>query len=155
MFLQIYQNETTRSLLPQSLRSAKTFIDHAKKHLQTKDHDKVAFLCGNAGIHSVSCVINKELNNIVISQEDRAHFLAGLPVCQHINFCPYGNDELLFGRAGYLMGIYWMNKFIHPQQQIPDDVIVKICDVIIESGIQYSKRRDLIMPMMWECYGGN
>lgn len=154
MFLKLHKLEETRTLVPSSIQKAKTFIDHAKTKVSTKDPSNAMFLCGNAGIYAVSSVINKELNNERASQNDANIFLAGSSVCQKINYCEYGSDEILFGRAGYLSGIYWMNKNLSRGQAITQDTILKICETIIESGVKYSQQKKLSIPMMWECYGG-
>lgn len=156
MFLKLHQSEETRALMPSSIQNAKNFIDHAKTKISPKDpiSQKAMLLCGNAGIYAVSSVINKELNNMEASQQDTNNFLAGSSVCQKINYCEYGSDEILFGRAGFLSGIYWMNQHLSHQQLITQDIIMKICDTIIESGSKYSKQKKLKIPMMFECYGG-
>lgn len=151
MFLKLYQSEELRKLFPSALQNAKSFIDHAKKFVSKKDSDKAMFLCGNAGIYSVSSVIHKELNNMNSSNEDKNEFLSGYEICQDLNYCRYGSDEVLFGRAGYLSGCYWMNKNL--SQVIPKEVLMRICDITIESGVQYSQRKQLSIPLMWECYG--
>lgn len=154
MFLKLHQIEETRALFPSSLQNAKIFIDQAKIYASNKEQDKAMFLCGNAGIYAVSTVINKELNH-QCTQQDLNNFLSGYPVCLKINYCRYGSDEVLFGRAGYLSGIYWLNQNLPDDMKISQDVIIKICDVMIESGVQYSHHKRLQIPMMWECYGGN
>lgn len=154
MFLKLHLLEETRALLPSSLQNANVFIEHAKKSIGNKDENKAMFLCGNAGIYAVSALIKKEQNNMQAHQDDMTNFLAGYPVCQKLNYCRYGSDEVLFGRAGYLSGIYWLNQHLPTNQKISQDVITNICDVMIESGAQYSQRKRLNIPMMWECYGG-
>jgi hypothetical protein len=111
------------------------------------------FLCGNAGIYAVSTIVNKELNTQSY-QDDLNSFLSGYPVCQNLNYCRYGSDEILFGRAGYLSGIYWLNQHLSDGMKISRDIITQICDIMIESGVQYSQSKRLNIPMMWECYGG-
>lgn len=154
MFLRLHCSDETRALLPSSLQNAKVLIDHAKKTAGTKDQDKAMFLCGNAGVFAVSALINKQHSNIQGFQEDMNSFLSGYTVCQQLNYCRYGSDEILFGRAGYLSGIYYLNQHLPTDQRISQDVISKICDVIIDSGIHYSQHKKLNIPMMWECYGG-
>lgn len=153
MFLKLHQTQAVKSLNHEALQFAKTFIDHAKGFVRNKPEDSASFLCGNAGIYSVSAVIHQSFGDYQTAQQDIMKFLDGFAVCQHMNFNRHGCDEILFGRAGYLSGIYWLNQNLPVAQRIPCDIVSKICDVIIEAGIQFSHRHKLRIPMMWECYG--
>lgn len=151
MFFKLHQSQAVESFSSSALVNAKLFIEHSKQHIRNKPEDAASFLCGNAGIVSVSAVINFSQNNIEAFQQDVKQFLAGYPPCLKINVNRY--DEILFGRAGYLSGIYWLNQCLPVEQQVSPDIITKICDVMIESGVQYSHSHKLTIPMMWECYG--
>lgn len=153
MFLKLHQSQAVESLSSSALANAELFIDHSKKHLRQKPEDAASFLCGNAGIMSVSAVINLSQNNIEAFQQDLKQFLAGYAPCVKINVNRYGSDEILFGRAGYLSGIYWLNQCLPVEQRITPEIITKICDVTIDAGVQYSQSHKLSIPMMWECYG--
>ena len=74
-------------------------------------------------------------------------------MCQKVQFNNYGNDEILFGRAGYLSGIFWLNQFLEPNERIGQNIANHISDVMIESGIEYAKRTKCQIPLMYECYG--
>lgn len=150
MFLKLHQSQV-EGLNQTALSSAKLFIDHAKHFLRNKPEDSVSFLCGNAGINAVSAVIHKEQGDTQTAQYDLNQFLSGVSVTQKITFNRHGSDEVLFGRAGYLSGIFWLNQNL--PQRIAPDIVCRISDVMIEAGIQYSHRNKLTIPMMWECYG--
>ncbi|CRL03318.1 CLUMA_CG016555, isoform A [Clunio marinus] len=154
-YLKLHQSRKIEEAKTQeSLLCAKLSIDKAKTLIRkSKPEDSASLLCGNAGIYAVSLVINHCAGNLQECQKDLEKFLEGNAVCQKINFNKYGSDEILFGRAGYLSGIYWLNQHLPSSQRISGAIITKICDVIIESGIQYSKRHKLNVPLMWECYG--
>lgn len=151
MFLKLHQSQAVETLNQTSLHNAKKFIDHSKNFLRNKPEDSVSFLCGNAGINAVSAIIHKELGNSQAARYDLDQFLTGVPVTQKIVFNRHGCDEILFGRAGYLSGIFWLNQNL--SQRIPLDTVAEITNIIIEAGIQYSQRNKLKIPMMWECYG--
>lgn len=153
MFLKLHYSQAVGSLNSEALQKANIFIEHAKKYVRNKQEDAASFLCGNAGIYSVSAMINLSQQNYQGFQQDCNQYMAGNAVCEHISFNRYGSDEVLFGRAGYLSGIYWINQNLPIAQRISPDIISNICDVIIESGIQYSQRQRLNIAMMWECYG--
>lgn len=152
MFLKLHQVQETKAIFPNALDNAQMFIDFAKKRLSRVSSDKPALLCGNAGIYAVSCIINRESNKIKESKEDLEQYLSGYPISQKLSYNRYGSDEILFGRAGYLAGIYFLNQHFQPDERISKDIILKICEVIIESGEEYSKSNGLQLPMMWSCY---
>jgi hypothetical protein len=151
MFLKLHQSPLATSF-PAALRNAKMFIEHSKKFISKKEQDKASFLCGNSGIFTVSAIINHTQNQVSEYNEDKKNLMAGFQICQKINYNKYGSDEILFGRAGYLSGLYWFNQNV--QDKIDGSHMSQICDVIIESGVGYAKRHRLNIPMMWECYGG-
>ena len=150
MFLKLHKSGIG-SEFPNSLENAKFYIDHAKKYISRKDQDKASFLCGNAGTYAVSSIINYEMRHFCEFNDDKKHFLKGFPVCRNIVYNSYGSDEILFGRAGYLSAIYWINQNLQQTERI-NDIIVEICNVIIESGLQYSSSNNLSFPLMYECY---
>lgn len=151
MFLKLHQSHAAYGINQTALQNAKMFIDHSKNFLRGKPEDAVSFLCGNAGINAVSAVIHKELGDTHTAQHDLNQFLSGVSVTQKITFNKHGNDEILFGRAGYLSGIFWLNQNL--PQRISLEIVTRIVDVMIEAGIQFSHRNKLNIPMMWECYG--
>ncbi|KAG5678731.1 hypothetical protein PVAND_008379 [Polypedilum vanderplanki] len=152
MFLKLSQSAATNTSFPSALQNAKMFIDHSKKYLSKKEPDKASLLCGNAGIFAVSAIINHAQNNARDYKEDIKNFVSGFEVCKKLNFCKFGSDEVLFGRAGYLSGVYWINQNLQ-ERVLSAEQITQICDVIIESGVAYAQRHRLNIPMMWECYG--
>lgn len=153
MFLKIHQSKIYEDLDQSNLKSAKLFSDRSKLRLSRNPEDFCSFLCGNAGIFAVSAIINKNLNNIPGFKEDINNFLKGFPVCQRVHFNQNGNDEILFGRAGYLSGIFWMNQFLESNQRIDQNIVEQISNVMIESGTEYAQRTKCQIPLMYECYG--
>lgn len=153
MFLKLHQSQAVLSLNSSSLDNAKIFIERSKKHLRSKPEKAASFLCGNAGIYSVSAIVNLKQSNDHEVQRDINQFLKGVSACLKLKLNNYGSDEILFGRAGYLSGCYWLNQMLPSAPRISSDIITQICDVMIESGVQYSRHHNLQIPMMWECYG--
>lgn len=150
MFLKLHKSEIGKEF-PKALQNAKTLIELSKQKLSKKEQDKASFLCGNAGIFAVSSIINYELKNMSDFNQDKQQFLAGYNVCKNIVYNRYGSDEILFGRAGYLSAVYWINQNVQGTDKIVN-IINDLCHVTIESGIQYSRKHKLSFPLMWECY---
>lgn len=154
MFWKLHQSQAVESLASSSIQHAKMFVEHSKNFIGKKSEDSVSFLCGNSGIYAVSSIVNQTIGDQVTAQHDLNQFLSGFPVCQKLNFNRHGCDEILFGRAGYLSGIYWLNQLLPASQKINYDIITKICDVTIENGVQYVHQHKIRkLPLMWECYG--
>lgn len=154
MFLKIHQfNQLEGFLKHSSLSYAKHFIDLSKKYARSSSPlDVCSFICGNPGIYAVSAIINKELNDIQKMDEDLSGFLKGYEVCEKINWNRDGSDEVLFGRAGYLSGIYWLNQNLPASRKLDKQMVDKLCDVTIESGINFAAKRDQ-NHLLYHCWG--
>ena len=78
-------------------------------------------------------------------------FIAMQNYCLPMNFFPHGSDELFVGRAGYLAACLVMKRRFQTSV-IPVEVTSPLCDVIIESGRQYSKNHNHPSPLMFAYY---
>ncbi len=56
------------------------------------------------------------------------------------------------GRAGYLSGIYWLNKQLNPAP-FKDEKITELCQVMVDSGRQYSADKGSPFPLMYHYHG--
>ena len=153
MFLKLHQSQVVDSLNSSAISSAKIYIDNAKSYIRGKTGDSAAFLCGDAGIYSVSSIIHQCQGDSQTAASDLKKFLTGFKACKKSVFNHYGCDEILFGRAGYLSGIYWLNQNLPDSQRVPTEMVNEIVEVTILTGIQYSQSHKLSIPLMWECYG--
>lgn len=59
-------------------------------------------------------------------------------ICKAINFFPYGSDELLIGRAGYLSGVLELNKKLKPLA-VPQDVTQALFHSMVSCGKKYAQ----------------
>lgn len=152
MFYRISQSELCASF-PDALNHAKHYIKKSKdvaRHHDDRDKDNAAFLCGNAGIWCVSAAISKASGEDF--KKDLDKFSTGLNVVQNLIFNDYGNDEILFGRAGYLSGILWLNQIFGVKKYFKDEQVVSVCNKMFESGVKYSEGTRYDFPLMYECY---
>lgn len=149
MFLRLCQaNELVRET--SALENAAYYIRRAKqnaRHSRSRD-DRCAFLCGNAGIYAVSAAISHLTAQSDTLRDDLNEFEKGFDACKPIQFSKYGSDEVLVGRAGYLSGVYWLNRLIQPPP-FESQAIVEICESIILSGQQYAKSKRSPFPLMY------
>lgn len=154
-FYKLHSSQVIESIVETSLQYSKMYIDHARNFIREKPSDSVSFLCGNAGIFAVSAVINQSLGNIQAAQEDLNEFKKGATVCMRTSFNRQGSNELLFGRAGYLSGLYWLNLHLPLQQRFPTHIASNIAEKTILEGNNYAHRVGSAgsMPLLWVCYG--
>lgn len=154
MFYKMSRSKSA-SQFPKAMKFAKEYIDEAKSRARQHDSqeaDRVSFLCGNAGIYAVSAAINEASGNKDGVNRDIENYSNGIPVCKNLIFNEYGNDEILFGRAGFLSGMFWLNTVINPSP-FNDDHIMSVVTPMYDSGLRYSNQRQLAIPLMYVCYG--
>lgn len=156
MFLRLCQtNELENELSP--LDNALHYINRAKKNVKKHSrsrNDRCAFLCGNAGIYAVSAAIANLTQQQDTFKQDLHNFSLGFDACKPISYNKYGSDEILVGRAGFLSGVYWLNKTL-PHKPFDNDSIIELCESIVQSGQQYSKAKQsalLSFPLMYQYH---
>uniref|UniRef100_A4IIE7 LanC-like protein 2 n=1 Tax=Xenopus tropicalis TaxID=8364 RepID=A4IIE7_XENTR len=129
LYLQLYRVTKEQSHLQRSL-------DYVKRILRNLNGRRVSFLCGDAGPLAVSAVVHHKLNNEAESKECIAKLLQlQRGVVSTDTDLP---DELLYGRAGYLYALLYVNNEISPDT-VPPASIKEVVDAIIESGKNLSK----------------
>ncbi|XP_067107835.1 lanC-like protein 2 isoform X5 [Osmerus mordax] len=87
-------------------------LDYVKRTLRNLNGRRVTFLCGDAGPLAVAAVVHHRLSNHTDSQD----CIAKLLQLQRAVLSPDSEvpDELLYGRAGYLYALLYVNKEISP-----------------------------------------
>lgn len=131
------------------LQKAQEYVSRSLQCL-TRRRD-VTFLCGDAGPLAVAAVVYHRLqrhqeaddciNRLMQYHERVVKGSGGLP------------DELLYGRAGYLYSLLFINQHFG-QDKIPLDYIQQVCEAIIASGEHQSRkfRVEKQSPLMFEWY---
>jgi lantibiotic modifying enzyme len=159
MFLKLAQSGRYKQEVP-ALEYAKHYITIAKNraHIYAKrEEERCSFLCGNAGIFAVSAVISYLSGDLKELKNDVLCYKTGLSVCHRLDFNQYGSDEVLFGRAGYLLGMYWLNQQLNVSANQPKwfthDEIILVCETMMLSGTKYSDAHNSPLPLMYVCYG--
>lgn len=117
------------------------------KSLKSPAGKRVSFLCGDAGLFAVAAVLNSKLEQRsecrkwtekVISMSDSVVRLADC-------------DEVLFGRAGYLSALLFLEKHLG-HGTVPRFVIDEVVFAIFESGKQLSCLEKLKCPLMYKWH---
>ncbi|KAM0732591.1 LanC-like protein 2 [Formica fusca] len=114
-----------------------------------KSKHKITFLTGVAGPLALTAVIlysqgmKEEMEQLIFKLKSLSTY-----VLDKHNDVP---DELLYGTAGYLAGLLYVNANISPTP-IEADLIKKVISYIIKSGISYSSSNRCQSPLMYSWH---
>ncbi|MBN3324265.1 LANC1 protein, partial [Atractosteus spatula] len=126
-------------------------LDYVSRSLRCLTRRWVTFLCGDAGPLAVAAVVYHKLQRKQ-EAEDCLNQLLRLhqSVVKGDSRLP---DEMLYGRMGYLYSLVFINQQFQ-QEKIPMQYIQLICDAVIASGENLSKksRHQERSPLMYEWY---
>ncbi|KAM3849642.1 lanC-like protein 2 [Diretmus argenteus] len=125
--------------------------DYVKRTLRNLNGRKVTFLCGDAGPLAVGAVVHHRLNNTADSNE----CLTKLLQLQRLVLSPESElpDELLYGRAGYLYALLYVNHELGADT-VDDGTVNKVVMAIVNSGKSLSaeqKKTDRC-PLLYEWH---
>ncbi|KAK0097750.1 hypothetical protein PV326_014053 [Microctonus aethiopoides] len=161
-------------LLSQRFNDA-SYMTRAVELLERSEGSKtsvrdITFLTGEAGRLSLSAVIYHLMNNQSKSLSMISKSV--IKVYKNINYhlityksahllyrlkglfnyaATHSYDELLYGRAGYLYALLFINKNISPAP-IDDELIKRIIDCILSSGREYSMSKSYKTPLMYSWH---
>ncbi|XP_041823702.1 lanC-like protein 2 [Melanotaenia boesemani] len=126
-------------------------LDYVKRAMRCLNGRKVTFLCGDAGPLAVAAVVHHKLNNAAESMDCVSRLLQ----LQRSVLSPDAEmpDELLYGRAGYLYALLYINKEI-AADIVDETTITKVVTSIVESGKNMSaqqKKTDRC-PLLYEWH---
>uniref|UniRef100_A0AAQ5ZAT7 LanC lantibiotic synthetase component C-like 2 (bacterial) n=1 Tax=Amphiprion ocellaris TaxID=80972 RepID=A0AAQ5ZAT7_AMPOC len=144
LYLQLHRASHDASHLQRAL-------DYVKRAMRILNGRKVTFLCGDAGPLAVGAVVHYKLNNTADSKD----CLSRLLQLQRSVLSPDSEmpDELLYGRAGYLFALLYINKEIGADT-VDESTITKVATAIVESGKNMSaeqKKTDRC-PLLYEWH---
>lgn len=144
LYLHLYQATQEVSHLQRSL-------DYVKRTLRNLNGRRVSFLCGDAGPLAVGAVVHHHLKNQTESQD----CISKLLQLQRSVLSPDSDvpDELLYGRAGYLYALLYVNREIAPDA-VDEATIAKVVTAIVESGKNLSKeeKKSERCPLLYEWH---
>lgn len=125
-------------------------IEYLRPALDTSAGDKTSFLLGDAGTYAIATVLFKETGD-----ERSADMLKAYKslYTQYLNpnFLKCGGDEFFVGRAGYIAGALWMSRELKTPVFTSEE-LYHICDVIVNSGREYSTKHQSPCPLMYHYY---
>ncbi|CAH0748196.1 unnamed protein product [Diatraea saccharalis] len=130
--------------------------DMLKTALQYIDLDnlkgrRISFLCGDAGPIALATVISYKLStkrpDSLPDYKTLAQRLMSL-----ISLLDNSPDELLYGKAGYLYSLLFVNKCISGKEVIPSAHIEKVISAILKSGKQFATQMKSESPLLWQWH---
>lgn len=107
----------------------------------------------NAGIYATAVVVSEKRKETALMKSELEQFSLGIEACKPFNFNKYGSDEVLVGRAGYLSGLYWLNEIFPKEKPFKSEEILEICESILRSGREYSRKTNSRLPLMYQYHG--
>ncbi|KAM3960339.1 lanC-like protein 3 homolog [Aphomia sociella] len=125
-------------------------LEYIKPGLETSTGDKTSFLLGDAGTYAVATVLNKELGNDQFA-ETLGAYKSLYSLYLNPKFLKCGGEEFFVGRAGYLAGALWLSRELKTQL-FTNEELYKICDIMVMSGRDYSKKHKSPCPLMYHYY---
>uniref|UniRef100_A0A8C5VT83 LanC-like protein 2 n=1 Tax=Microcebus murinus TaxID=30608 RepID=A0A8C5VT83_MICMU len=136
LYLQLYRVTCDQTYLLQSL-------DYVKRTLRNLNGRRVTFLCGDAGPLALKSDCESQECITKLLQLQRAI------VCQESDL----PDELLYGRAGYLYALMYLNIEIGPGT-VCESAIKEVVNAIIESGKTLSReeRKTERCPLLYQWH---
>ncbi|XP_053268969.1 lanC-like protein 2 [Pleuronectes platessa] len=144
LYLQLHRVSQEASHLQRAL-------DYVKRAMRILNSRKVTFLCGDAGPLAVGAVVHHKLNNTADSKD----CLSRLLQLQRSVLSPDSEmpDELLYGRAGYLYALLYINKEIGANT-VDESTITKVVTAIVESGKTMSadQKKTERCPLLYEWH---
>ncbi|KAJ0180506.1 hypothetical protein K1T71_003910 [Dendrolimus kikuchii] len=112
---------------------------------------RISFLCGDAGPLALATVISYKLG-----KRRPEHLPDYKNLTQRlINLISLLNDspdELLYGKAGYLYALLFVNRHISGKEVIPANHIEKVINSILKSGKQLSSQMRSECPLLWQWH---
>lgn len=116
---------------------------------------RVTFLCGKGGIYSLGAVVA----NYMGDQRKRDMYLDLFLEIAQERALPVGREEggfgmsydLLYGRAGFLWGALFINKYIG-QEKVPSDLLMPIVDAVLAGG-RAGASDNSSCPLMYRWHG--
>ncbi|PAV66481.1 hypothetical protein WR25_22515 [Diploscapter pachys] len=116
-------------------------FNYCLQNLSKNRERQARYLCGDLGTLVAS--LNVSVRDDVIERiEQISHILAEKS---------YPNDEVLYGRAGYLAGVFWIRRTVN-ENLISDDCVKRILKAMYESGRKYSKKHNSHCPLFYEWH---
>lgn len=134
-----------------ALELAKLYADAAEESLMLSGSRKhISLLSGDAGVHIVSAAVSKAIGR---SPDNYIkNLLKGILIFNNPEYLDDGQDEMLVGRCGFVMGLNWLSQQLN-SEVISSNEMSKLAQIILKSGRNYSQINNLDVPLMYQYHG--
>lgn len=143
LYLHLYEIFSDAKYLDKAL----SYVSSALKRLK---HRRITFLCGDAGPLAVGAVVYRLCNKKDKSDDCIQQLLSMAESALPLDGETY--DELLYGRAGYLYSLLFVNKYIG-ETTVPEKVINQVVDSMVESGRRQASRKSSAPALTYFWHG--
>lgn len=134
-----------------SLEKAQIYADASEEILEFNDSGKyISLLSGDAGIHIMSAAVKKASNK----SPDKyiQNILNRIPIFEDPRYLDDGQDEMLVGRCGFVLGIQWLQNELNTEIISQSDM-ERLAQVILDSGQSYARENEHEVPLMYQYHG--
>lgn len=127
-------------------------LQHALRPEVQYDHTmKAGFILGNAGVYAVAAALHGAIGDQDSCTKYLQQYASAVSHCMPLHFLSCGGDELFVGRSGYICGLLWLKKTLNVDV-LSQERVFALCDVVVQSGREYSLRHRSPVPLMYSYY---
>ncbi|XP_033116538.1 lanC-like protein 2 isoform X2 [Anneissia japonica] len=140
LYLHLYNTNSDETYLTK----AEEYISKSLKHLKGR---RATFLCGDAGPLAVGSVVYNKMGKKQKSKDcvERLQKLVDIVLDESIP------DELLYGRAGYLYALLFVEHFLG-EETIQKNIIEKVTMMVLDSGKALARKEKSKSPLMYKWH---
>lgn len=107
----------------------------------------ISFFCGSPGYLALACAACTFLGDKQTATQKLQGLLGLCSAALH-----HSEDELLFGRAGYLYALLWVRQFVGQTAADFDTPLRAVSERLVETGQARARSRYPSWPLMWHCF---
>ncbi|OWF40181.1 LanC-like protein 3 [Mizuhopecten yessoensis] len=122
--------------LEQGMMYGKVAMDYVERG-GDRGNPPCSFILGQAGTIAVNSLLFHTAGNDSKSKKIAEKFASLADHARPISFYPYGSDEILVGRAGYMSGALALQQKLG-YKVVSEDTLRHLCTVTVESGRHYA-----------------
>lgn len=135
----------------EACKLAKLYSDCSVKAVETsRRKEPIGLLCGDAGVYVTAAAVNASRGES--NEHDLKKLMEGISSFEDPRYLENGQDEMLVGRCGFLLGLRWLERVLH-HEIIPADEWQRLNSIIVESGRTYAKSSKKKVALMYQYHG--
>lgn len=120
-------------------------LDVLESNLDKVKGKRLTFLCGDAGVYALSAVLYSKHGDMKKCEKCVEKLCA---MCESVVSDPSLPDEILYGRAGYLYSLLFIQTHLG-KEKISDAIIEQVVTAILKSGLSLSRKERSRSALMY------